>query len=428
MKTVRAVIASIAFGQATAASAQPIIIADSGDSGWVLTASVLALLMTLPGLALVYGGLVRARSILSVFMHCIVMTCVASLIWAIAGYSLIFGEGSAWLGGLSNLGLRGLDEIREGTTISESVFVLFQMTFAVITPALIIGAFVERVRFGWLVAFTALWSLLVYVPIARWVWGGGWLAEQGTLDFAGGIVVHTTAGVAALVVALLIGKRRAFSRPAPPNSLALTMSGACLFWVGSCGLSGGSSLAAGADAADAILNTHLAASAAALIWALVERVKAGKTTAIGLVSGAIAGLATIAPAASFVGPMGAILLGSIGSLSAFAAVMVVKRSFKIDDSLNVFAVHGVGGILGSLIFPLFVLQGFGGPGFDDGIRLAEQFTSQAVGVGVTMLWTATLTAVVALTVSMVIPMRVTEEAENEGLDVTSHGERGWNLD
>jgi ammonium transporter, Amt family len=428
MKTVQALMAMASVGWATAASAQPIVIADSGDSAWVLTASALVLLMTLPGLGLFYGGLVRARNILSVLMHCVVMTCIVSLIWAIVGYSLVFGEGTAWLGGLGNLGLRGLDEIREGTTISESVFVLFQMTFAAITPALIIGAFVERVRFGWLVAFTALWSLLVYVPIARWMWGGGWLFEQGALDFAGGVVVHTTAGIAALVLALLVGKRRSFAKPVPPHGPALTMAGAGLLWVGWFGFNGGSSLAAGEGASDAILNTHLAACAAALVWALIERIKIGKATSIGIVTGAIAGLATITPAAGFIGPMGAILLGSVGSLACFAAVLLVKRSFKIDDSLDVFAVHGVGGILGSLLFPVFVLQGFGGPGFDEGVTLGAQFVSQAVAVGVTVLWTAAITAIVALMISMVIPMRVDEEAEHDGLDIASHGERGWDFD
>lgn len=412
----------------SAATAQPLVIADSGDSAWVLTASALVLLMALPGLGLFYGGLVRARNILSVLMHCIVITCIVSLIWAIAGYSLTFGEGTAWLGGLGNVGLANLDDIREGTTISEPVFALFQMTFAAITPALVIGAFVERVRFGWVVAFTALWSLLVYVPIARWVWGGGWLSEQGALDFAGGIVVHTTAGVAALVVALLLGKRKTFAKPVLPHSPALTMTGAGLLWVGWFGFNGGSTLAAGSDAAGAIINTHLAASAAALVWILVEKIKIGKPTSVGLVTGAIGGLATITPAAGYVGPMGAILLGGLGSLACFAAVLLVKQWIKIDDSLDVFAVHGVGGMLGSLLFPLFVLGGFGGPGFDEGVTLGSQLAAQAVAVGTTMLWTGVVTAIIALMVSMIIPMRVSEETEHDGLDIASHGERGWDFD
>ena len=428
MRALRVVGTMFVLAASPAAFAQPIIVADSGDSAWVLTASALVLLMALPGLGLFYGGLVRARNILSVLMHCIVMTCIVSLIWAIAGYSLTFGEGSAWLGGLGNLGLANLAEVRDGTTISEGVFALFQMTFAVITPALIVGSFVERVRFGWVVAFTALWSLLVYVPVARWIWGGGWLAEQGALDFAGGIVVHTTAGIAALIVALLLGKRKSFAKPILPHSPALTMVGAGLLWVGWFGFNGGSSLAAGADAAGAIMNTHLAACAAGLVWILVERIKIGKSTSIGLVTGAIAGLATVTPAAGFIGPVGAILLGSIGSLAAFAAVLLVKQSFKIDDSLDVFAVHGVGGIVGSLLFPLFVLPAFGGPGFDEGVTLGRQFAAQGVAVGVTILWTAALTAIIALMVSMVIPMRVDDEAEHDGLDISSHGERGWDFD
>lgn len=411
-----------------AAQAQPVIVADSGDSAWILTASALVLLMALPGLGLFYGGLVRARNVLSVLMHCVVITCIVSLIWAIAGYSLVFGEGSPWLGGLGNLGLRDLADLRDNTTISEPLFALFQMTFAAITPALVIGAFVERVRFGWVAGFTILWSLLVYFPIARWVWGGGWLAEQGALDFAGGIVVHTTAGVAALVIAILLGKRKSFAKPVPPHSPALVMVGAGLLWVGWFGFNGGSSLAAGADAANAILNTHLAASAAALVWILVEHFKIGKPTSVGLVTGAIAGLATVTPAAGYIGPMGAILLGTLGSLAAFVAVQFIKQRLKIDDSLDVFAVHGIGGMVGSLVFPLFVLPLFGGPDFDEGVTLGSQFVAQAIAVGVTVLWTAGVTAVAALMVAMVIPMRVNEEAEYDGLDIASHGERGWDFD
>jgi ammonium transporter, Amt family len=428
MRIVRSAWTFAAVATTTVAHAQPIVVADSGDSAWVLTASALVLLMALPGLGLFYGGLVRARNVLSVLMHSFVIVCIVSLVWAIAGYSLVFGEGTDWLGGTGNLGLAGLAEIRDGTTISEPLFALFQMTFAAITPALILGAFVERVRFGWVVGFTALWSLLVYVPIARWMWGGGWLAAQGALDFAGGIVVHTTAGVAALVVAILLGKRKSFAKPVPPHSPALVMVGAGMLWVGWFGFNGGSSLAAGADAANAILNTHLAASAAALVWTFIERIKIGKPTSVGLVTGAIAGLATITPAAGYIGPMGAILLGSVGSLAAFAAIVLVKQSFKVDDSLDVFAVHGIGGMVGSLIFPLFVLPFFGGPGFDDGVTLGGQFAAQGIAIGTTILWTGGVTTIVALMVAMVIPMRVGDEEEYDGLDISSHGERGWDFD
>ena len=419
---------ALAMAYSPAAVAQPLVIADSGDSAWVLTATIIALMATLAGLGLFHGGRVRASNVISAMMHVVVVACIVSLIWALAGYSLVFGEGSTWLGGLGNLGLANLDEIREGTTVSEPVYALFQLSFAIFAPALIIGACVERVRFGWVVGFSVLWSLLVYVPIARWMWGGGWLAEMGALDFAGGIVVHTSAGVAALIVAVLLGKRQSFNKPAAPHSRTLTMAGAGLLWVGWFGLTGGSSLAAGADAAIAIINTHLAACAAALVWILAERIKSGKPTSIGLVTGAISGLVTITPAAGYIGPMGAILLGSIGSIACFCAVGLVKQWFKIDDALNVFAVHGIGGIVGSLIFPLFVLAGFGGPGFDEGVTLGSQIVAQAIAIGVTVLWTGGVTMVIALMVAMVIPMRVTAEVEQEGVDLGSHGERSWDFD
>ncbi len=414
---------------AAPALAQPLVVSDSGDTAWVLTASALVLLMTIPGLALFYGGLVRARNVLSVIMHCFVMTCTISLLWAVLGYSLVFGEGSPWLGGAGNAMLAGLADIRADTTIPESAYALFQMTFAIITPALVIGAFVERVRFGWVVAFSLLWTLLVYIPVARWVWGGGWLSTLGTLDFAGGIVVHTTAGVAALVVAKMLGARKGFNKTLlPPHSPALTMTGAGLLWVGWYGFNGGSALAAGDDAATAILNTHLAACAAALVWILIEKIKIGKPTSIGIVTGAVAGLATVTPAAGYIGPMGAILLGLIGGSLCFFMVQIVKQTLKIDDSLDVFAVHGVGGILGSVLFPLMILGALGGPGFEGGASLGGQLTAQIIGVGVVAAWTAIWTFIIGFSISYVIPMRVDEEAEHDGLDLTAHGERGWELD
>lgn len=411
------------------ATAQPIIVSDSGDTAWILTSSALVLLMTVPGLALFYGGLVRVRNVLSVFMQCFAITAVVSLIWAACGYSLVFAPGSPLLGSFDNAMLGGLADLRIDTTLPESAFVLFQMTFAIITPALVVGAFVERVKFGWVVAFSALWCLLVYVPVARWMWGGGWLATLGALDFAGGIVVHATAGTAALVTAALLKPRQGFNKNLlPPHSPALTMTGAGLLWVGWFGFNGGSALAAGDDAATAILNTHLAACAAALVWSLIERIRVGKSTSVGIVTGAVAGLATITPAAGFIGPTGAILLGVIGSTACFFTVQFIKQGIKIDDSLDVFAVHGVGGIAGSLLFPIFILPVFGGGGFEANVTLIQQLVSQAVAVGVVVLWTAIVTLIIAFGLSYIISMRVSEEAEHDGLDLSSHGERGWELD
>jgi ammonium transporter, Amt family len=414
----------------TAAIAQPTIVSDSGDTAWILTASALVLMMTIPGLGLFYGGLVRARNVLSVIMQSFAIVCVVSLLWAVIGYSLVFGTGNGWIGGIGNAFLGGLSDLRADTTIPESTYALFQMTFAIITPALIVGAYVERIRFGWVVAFSTIWTLIVYVPVARWVWGGGWLQNDiGTLDFAGGIVVHTTAGIAALILAFMLKPRKGFNKTLlAPHSPALTMVGAGLLWVGWFGFNGGSALAATDDASTAIMNTHLAASAAALIWIGIERLRIGKATSIGIVTGAVAGLATVTPAAGFIGPMGAIALGLLGGAVCFFAVQLVKQKIKIDDSLDVFAVHGVGGILGSLIMPVFFLESLGGAGLEQGVSLLNQFVAQAIGVLVVILWTAIATTITALMVSMVIPMRVNEEAEHDGLDLTSHGERGWELD
>lgn len=425
-----AAIVAMIFTSLSSAYAQAPTAVDTGDTAWILTASALVLMMTIPGLGLFYGGLVRMRNVLSVIMHSFVILCTVSLLWAVIGYSLVFGDGSAYLGGTTHAMLANLADVRAGLTIPESTFALFQMTFAIITPALVIGAFVERVRFGWVVAFSTLWTLLVYIPVARWIWGGGWLATQfGTLDFAGGIVVHTTAGVAALVVAMLLGARRGFNKSLlAPHSPALTMVGAGLLWVGWFGFNGGSALAAGAGATAAIMNTHLAASTAALIWIGIERIRIGKATSIGIVTGAIAGLATVTPAAGYIGPMGAILLGALGGSVCFSMVQVVKARWQIDDSLDVFAVHGVGGILGSILMPLAFTEALGGNGFAAGMDLTTQLTGQAIGVGVVALWTAVATLVLARAVALVLPMRVDEEAEHEGLDLHSHGERGWELD
>ncbi len=420
---------AVALGTVSAPAFAQEAMTDSGDTAWMLTSSALVLMMTLPGLALFYAGLVRARNVLSVFMHCFAIAAIASILWAICGYSLAFGPGSSVIGDLSHLGLANLAEVRDGTTISEPTFALFQMTFAIITPALIVGAFVERVRFGWLVPFMLLWSLFVYVPVARWVWGGGWLAQLGTLDFAGGIVVHTTAGVSALVLALLIGKRQGFGHALIlPHSPALTLVGAGMLWVGWFGFNGGSALGASTDAALAILNTHLAAATASLCWIGLERIKLGKPTTIGLATGAVAGLATVTPAAGQIGAMGAIGLGLVAGIVCFYAVQLVRNRIGIDDSLDVFAVHGVGGIVGSILLAPLAMTAFGGVGYAENDGMIMQLIAQFVGVGAVALWSAICTVVLALVISLFLPMRVSGDAEREGLDLASHAERGWELD
>lgn len=405
-------------------------VANSGDTAWILTSSALVLLMTLPGLALFYGGLVRAKNFLSVLIQCMAVVGICSVLWIVVGYTLAFGGvTNGFLGSGMNWMLNNLGNVREGTAVPESAFVMFQMTFAVITPALMIGAWVERARFGWVVAFCALWLLVVYAPVAHWVWGGGWLSNLGVLDFAGGIVVHTTAGVSALVVAIMLGKRMGWPKTLMlPHSPALTVAGAAMLWVGWFGFNGGSALAATDDASSAIINTHIAASTAALIWILIEKFKVGKPTAVGVATGAIAGLATITPAAGFVGPGASIIIGAAAAIVCFMAVGLVKNGFKIDDSLDVFAVHGVGGMLGTLMLALFISEGFGGTGYADGMAFGSQFVAQLIGVGAVAIWSAVATAILGFGISFILPMRVSEDDERDGLDISNHGERAWDLD
>jgi ammonium transporter, Amt family len=423
-------VAAPAFAQEVVAEA----VADSGDTAWVLTASALVLMMTLPGLALFYGGLVRTKNFLSVLIQCGAITAVVSVLWIVIGYSLAFSTtGGAYIGNTQNLLFNNMFvAMREGQTIGELSFGLFQMTFAIITPALIVGAWVERARFGWVVAFTALWSLLVYVPVARWVWGGGFLFDEGAIDFAGGIVVHTTAGVSALVVALMLGKRIGFPKTLMlPHSPALTVAGAGLLWVGWFGFNGGSALAANDEgAATAIIVTHLAASVAACVWMLIEKIKVGKATAVGFATGAVAGLATITPAAGSVGPIGAIILGLLAGSVCFYAVSLVKKTLQIDDSLDVFAVHGVGGILGSILLAILASDNpfIGGRGYAEGMTMASQLWVQVKAVGIVAAYSAVVTLIVGYMVSMVLPMRVSDDQERDGLDISSHGERAWDLD
>lgn len=406
-------------------------VADSGDTAWILVSSAFVLLMTMPGLTLFYGGLVRAKGFLAVLVQVGAIAAVASVLWIMVGYTLAFGNVSAgWLGGGNAWMLLDIGNVRAGTTIPESAFALFQMCFALITPALMVGAWVDRARFGWVIGFCALWGLIVYAPVAHWVWGGGWLATRfGTLDFAGGIVVHTTAGISALVVALLLGKRSGFPKTLMlPHSPSLTMAGAALLWVGWFGFNGGSALAANDDAASAIINTHVTACIAALVWIAIEKFSVGKPTSVGFATGAVAGLATVTPAAGFIAPGAAMIFGALGAIVCYPMIQLVKQRLEIDDSLDVFAVHGVGGMLGSILLAVFLSDGFGGTGYADGMNMVRQLVAQFAGVGIVALWSAFGTVVCALMVAMVIPMRVTEDEEREGLDITSHGERAWEFD
>lgn len=415
----------------TPALAQTATGANAADTVWILISSALVLLMCLPGLSLFYGGLVRAKNFLSVMVQVGVITAVASLVWVLVGYALAFGPVSnGWIGGLSGLGLAHLAPVRSGTALPENTFALFQLCFAAITPALMAGAWVDRARFGWVVAFCGLWGLLVYAPVAHWIWGGGWMSTgYGTLDFAGGIVVHTTAGVSALVAAWVLGARTGFPKTLMlPHSPALTMLGAGLLWVGWFGFNGGSALTGSAAAASAILNTHTAACAAALMWIGIEVAHVGKPTSVGFATGAVAGLATVTPAAGMIAPGAAAVFGLAGACVCYAMIQLVKQRWKIDDSLDVFAVHGVGGMIGSLGLAVAMSPALGGTGYAAGGSMGHQFIAQAVGVGVTAAWSAVISYVLAVGLGKIMPMRATEDDEREGLDITSHGERAWELD
>jgi len=433
MKLMLVVAAATALAATPALAQAPgtLDVADSGDTAWVLVSAALVLLMAAPGLTLFYGGLVRSRNFLSVLVQCGAIVAVASLLWVAVGYTLAFGAvTNGVLGGGNALMLAELGNVREGYAVPESAFALFQLTFAAITPALIAGAWVDRARFGWVIGFCALWGLVVYAPVAHWVWGGGWLASRfGTLDFAGGIVVHTTAGVSALVAALLLGKRQGFPKTLMlPHSPALTMAGAALLWMGWFGFNGGSALAANDDAAAAILNTHIAASMAALAWLAIEKWQVGKPTSVGFATGAIAGLATVTPAAGFISPGAAMVFGLVAAAACYAAIQLIKQRLQIDDSLDVFAVHGVGGMTGSLVLAVFLEPELGGTGYAEGMTVTDQLLAQLAGIGAVAVWSAVATAIVAVAVSLIVPMRVGEDEEREGLDITSHGERAWELD
>ncbi|WP_111977265.1 ammonium transporter [Algibacillus agarilyticus] len=406
---------------------------NSGDTSWILASTALVLFMTLPGLALFYGGLVRSKNVLSVLMQCFAIACVASIIWLSFGYSLSFSEGNAFIGDFSKAFMSGVTRDTLAGTIPEPLFFIFQMTFAIITPALIVGAFAERMKFSAVILFSAAWLILVYFPICHWVWGGGWLAQMGLLDFAGGTVVHVTAGVAALVAAIVIKNRHGYPSSAMmPHNLTMTVIGAGMLWVGWFGFNGGSALAANGDAAMAITVTHISAAAGSLAWMMMEWLKHGKPSVLGIVTGMVAGLGTITPASGFVGPAGALIIGLSAGVICFYATVLIKQKWKIDDSLDVFPVHGVGGIIGTLFAGVFAsteLGLFSGYGFADGITsISEQVTVQAIGVLATGLYTAVVTFIILKLVGLLTGgIRVDHEDEIKGLDLVSHDERGYNL-
>ena len=400
----------------------------SGDTAWMLTSTALVLFMTLPGLALFYAGLVRAKNVLSVLMQCFAIAATGSMVWMIAGYSLALTEGSSnYLGGFSRIMLSGLTTDSVSGTMPESVFIMFQMTFAIITPALIIGGFAERMKFSAMLIFSMAWLMLVYVPTAYWVWGGGWLADMGFRDFAGGAVVHINAGIAALVAALVLGKRRGFpTTPMPPHNLPMTVTGAGMLWVGWFGFNACSALAADGAAGHAMLVTHLGASAGCFAWMCMEWIRFGKPSVLGIVTGMVAGLGSITPASCFVGPAGALVIGLSAGVICFLATMWVKRVLVIDDSLDVMPVHGVGGILG-LMMTAFLSSNLGGLGLADGVTVWGQFIVQLCGITATIVWCGLVSFVLLKILDVTMGLRVSEDQETEGLDIVLHEERGYNL-
>ena len=399
---------------------------DTGDSAWIMTATALVLFMTLPGLALFYAGLVQSKNVVSVLMHHFALACLLSVTWVIAGYSSAFSGDGAWFGDLGRMMMTNITTDAVNGTIPESVFATFQMTFAIITPALIIGAYVERMNFAAVLIVSALWLLVVYAPVTHWVWGGGFMAVWGMMDFAGGIVVHTTAGTAALVIAIVLGRRVNFPQSVlPPHSPVLTMIGASMLWIGWFGFNGGSALGAGQSAGMAILVTHIAASVGALSWMVIEWMRFGRPSLVGIVTGMVAGLATVTPASGYIGVPGGLILGLAGGVICYYAVDIIRGKLKIDDSLDVFAVHGVGGIVGSLLVAFLATETFSGLGLAEGVSAMEQFIVQLKGVVITAIWTAIATYAILKLTGFVVPLRVNKDVEVEGLDLAQHGERGY---
>ena len=407
---------------------------NGANTAWILTATALVLFMTIPGLSLFYAGLVRSKNVLSVVMQCFAITCGASVLWMAFGYSLAFGNGgelNAFIGNTDNFMFAAMTKDSLVGDIPESVFAMFQMTFAIITPALIVGAFAERMRFATMFIFSMIWLLVVYVPVTHWVWGGGWLGEMGLLDFAGGTVVHITAGVGALTAALVMGNRKNFGTQAmPPHNLTLSVAGAGMLWVGWFGFNAGSALAANGDAGMAMLVTHISASAGSLAWMMMEWVRHGKPSVLGIVTGMVAGLGTITPASGYVGPGGALIIGFSAGIICYFATQAIKQKFKIDDSLDVFPVHGVGGILGTLLAGFFAssqLGIFSGQGYAEGVTMGHQMVVQVIGVVATFAYTAVMTFVLLKILKAVMGLRVDDEDETMGLDISQHDERGYDL-
>jgi len=401
----------------------------AGDTAWILTSTALVLFMTLPGLAAFYGGLVRTKNVLSVFMQCVTITAIVSVLWIFYGYGLAFGHGGSWqsvIGSLDKSFLAGIGRQSVVGHLPESVYAMFQLTFAIITPALIIGGFAERMRFSAVVAFTIAWFTLVYLPVVHWVWGGGWLMQLGVLDYAGGIVVHVTAGSAALVTALVVGPRRGFPHTTmAPHSLPLTVLGAGMLWVGWYGFNAGSALAADGNAGMALLVTHTGAAAGALTWTTIEWLKYGKPSMLGAVTGMVAGLGTITPASGFVGPVGGLVIGGVAGVVCFYATQLVKRKLHIDDSLDVSPVHGVGGVIGSILTGVFVDAALGGAGLANGVTRLHQIGVQTLAVAATAAWCMLVTYLILKVLARTTGLRVDAEGETEGLDLAEHGERAY---
>jgi Amt family ammonium transporter len=399
--------------------------ADPAHTAWMLAATALVLFMTLPGLALFYAGLVRSKNVLSVMTHCVAIACVASVAWLAGGYSLAFSGQGPLIGDLAKVGLTGGREAVVGV-LPESVFFAFQMTFAVITPGLIVGAYVERIKFGAVLLFSALWLLVVYAPVCHWVWGGGWLAARHVMDYAGGLVVHATAGVSSLVAVAMLGPRDGFPKDLhPPHNPGMTMMGAGMLWVGWYGFNAGSALAADASAGAALVATHMSAATAGLVWALIEKLRFGRSSMVGLVTGVVAGLATVTPASGFVSPLGGVVLGALASLVCFHAVDLVKHRLRLDDSLDVFAVHGVGGILGTLVVAGLAAGQLGGAGYAEGMDPLRQLGVQALGVASVCAWSAVGSAAILFLCRVTVGLRASPEAIEDGLDLSTHGERAY---